>query len=95
MKQSDSKALEQIPGVGKRITQDMANIGTPVRSVLSAFTPSASSPVPAFSVPAPVVTSPQMAQVTGACWVPPCGVPICTALRGVLRLKHQTQNHGY
>ncbi len=27
MKQSDSKVLEQIPGVGKRIAQDMANIG--------------------------------------------------------------------
>ncbi len=27
MKQSDSKVLEQIPGVGKNIAQDMANIG--------------------------------------------------------------------
>jgi len=27
MKQSDSKVLEQIPGVGKQIAQDMANIG--------------------------------------------------------------------
>lgn len=27
MKQSDSKVLEQIPGVGKNIAQDMVNIG--------------------------------------------------------------------
>ena len=27
MKQSDSKVLEQIPGVGKAIAQDMASIG--------------------------------------------------------------------
>jgi len=27
MKQSYSKVLEQIPGVGKQIAQDMANIG--------------------------------------------------------------------
>ncbi len=27
MKQSDSKDLEQIPGVGKNIAQDMTNIG--------------------------------------------------------------------